>query len=156
MSSLKETSPDRIFFNPAVCRQCRSCELVCSLTHEQACSPRLARLHLIMNVLMENPEMDICRQCGNPKCFEACPVNGAMSIHPKTKAVIIDSATCTACGKCVELCPFNSKRNILFLHPDKNAAVKCDLCMGNPQCVRICPNNALTYHEWAEGGVSSA
>jgi len=27
------------------------------------------------------------------------------------------------------------------------AIIKCDMCKGDPECVRFCPNEALTYVE---------
>jgi Fe-S-cluster-containing hydrogenase component 2 len=35
----------------------------------------------------------------------------------------------------------------VFLNPDTQKAVKCDLCGGDPACARSCPTNAIEYSE---------
>ena len=36
---------------------------------------------------------------------------------------------------------------MLFWDQDKEKAVKCDLCRGDPQCVKECPTGALELAE---------
>ncbi len=40
-----------------------------------------------------------------------------------------------------EACPFGA----ITLHPERNVAIKCDLCGGNPQCVSFCQRSFITY-----------
>ena len=40
-------------------------------------------------------------------------------------------------------CPFG---NIHF-DDERGAAIKCELCGGNPRCVEYCPTGALSYQE---------
>jgi len=75
--------------------------------------------------------------------MEACPVEGAMTIDPKTGARLIVESKCTVCGACAEKCPFNSGKTVVFLNARKNVYVKCDLCGGEPKCVEFCPTGAL-------------
>jgi Fe-S-cluster-containing hydrogenase component 2 len=64
---------------------------------------------------------------------EACPVS-ALSVDSKTGAVIVDEGVCNSCSLCIKKCP----GTVPFLHPDSNKAVICDLCGGNPECVKVC------------------
>jgi len=57
--------------------------------------------------------------------------------------VIVDKEKCISCGKCITACP----GRIPLLHPKDNKAIICDLCSGDPECVKVCTEasyNALT------------
>jgi len=82
------------------------------------------------------PGVDIphfCAQCDNAPCVESCKFD-ALSVSPKTGAILVDRNKCTACGACIWACP----GNIPHLHPNGKYALICDLCDGDPQCVRVC------------------
>jgi len=84
----------------------------------------------------------LCAQCSDYPCVGSCPVQ-ALSTDPNTKSVIVDRAKCIGCGKCVKACP----GGVPFLHPGDNKATICDLCGGDPECVKVCVEggyNALT------------
>jgi Fe-S-cluster-containing dehydrogenase component len=73
---------------------------------------------------------------------KACPVK-ALSISKKTGAVLVRNKACIACGKCIEACP----GRIPHMHPTENHVVICDLCGGDPKCVKVCQEggwNVLT------------
>ena len=115
-----------------LCTGCALCEVVCSLGHTGSANPARARLRVV-ETHDEWRYPVICRHCKKPKCFEACPVPGAMARDLRTQAVIIDSEKCTSCGACVEACPFDA----IFVGPG-GEVLKCDLCGGDPRCVRYC------------------
>jgi len=75
--------------------------------------------------------------------MEACPVDGAMIVDPKTGARLIVESKCIGCGECAKMCPFNAEGDIIFLNAKKGAYVKCDLCGGEPKCVEFCATGAL-------------
>lgn len=139
MTSKKE--PIWIAREPTKCSGCRKCEIACSLYHENRIWPEASRVRVFMLV----PGADfphLCAQCENYPCVEACPFR-ALSTSKKTGAVLVDAKKCTACGKCIDACP----GKIPHLHPAKKQIVICDLCNGNPQCVKVCEEggwNALT------------
>jgi carbon-monoxide dehydrogenase iron sulfur subunit len=84
----------------------------------------------------------LCAQCHDYPCVASCPF-GALSVEKKTSAVSVDKSKCTACGTCIEACP----GNIPHLHPRDAYILICDLCDGEPQCVKVCTEggyNALT------------
>jgi Fe-S-cluster-containing hydrogenase component 2 len=78
----------------------------------------------------------ICLQCEPAPCAESCPEE-AFERDLKSGAWKIQHELCTGCGCCRDQCP----NNMIRLEDDK--AVKCDLCEGNPICVRFCPTGAL-------------
>jgi Fe-S-cluster-containing hydrogenase component 2 len=55
-------------------------------------------------------------------------------VSKKTGAVLVNDKKCTSCGKCIEACP----GGIPHVHPANKKIVICDLCKGNPQCVKVC------------------
>jgi Fe-S-cluster-containing dehydrogenase component len=58
----------------------------------------------------------------------------ALSISRKTGAVLVRKDVCVACGNCIEACP----GRIPHMHPRENYILICDLCGGNPKCVKVC------------------
>jgi len=44
---------------------------------------------------------------------------------------------------CTIACPFGAS----VYDPVLDMIAKCDLCGGDPQCVKLCPSGALTYQE---------
>lgn len=81
-----------------------------------------------------------CQQCKTALCMEVCPTDAIMR-DPDTGAVIVNKDLCTACGMCVEACPFGYMSLDDFLQK----ATKCDLCGGNPKCVQVCMAKALHF-----------
>jgi len=114
------------------CSGCRRCEIVCSLSHEGKIWPEASRVRVFMLVPgIEVPHL--CTQCHDYLCVDSCPVD-ALSVSKETEAVLVDKEKCTACGKCIEACP----GKVPFIHPSENYAVICDLCGGEPKCVKAC------------------
>ena len=123
------------------CSGCRKCEIACSLSHENRIWPEASRIRVFM--LIPGTEFPhFCTQCEDYPCVKACPVN-ALSISKKTGAVRVKTKACIACGKCIDSCP----GRIPHMHPTESYVVICDLCKGNPQCVKVCQEggwNVLT------------
>jgi carbon-monoxide dehydrogenase iron sulfur subunit len=135
---------NRIEIMAEKCSGCRTCQLVCSLTHSAgAFNPRWAtiRVDIDRNPGVHTPVSAIdvprvCRQCEPAPCAEACPAN-AFVRKDDGAAWSIDENSCTGCGACAESCPFEM---IVFR---EETAMKCDFCQGDPACVRYCPTGAL-------------
>ena len=114
------------------CTGCQRCELACSLHHEGWMWPEASRVRIFMPFPgVEVPHL--CVQCDDYPCVDACPVN-AITVDPKTTAVHVDAVACTSCGQCIKACP----GEVPFLHPETNKAAICDLCGGDPECVKVC------------------
>ena len=113
------------------CTGCQRCELACSMKHDGRWWPEASRVRVFMPFPgVEVPHL--CAQCDNYPCKETCPVD-AISIA-ETTAVIVDHESCISCGRCIQACP----GDIPTLHPGTNKANICDLCGGDPECVKVC------------------
>ncbi|MEM2940032.1 MAG: 4Fe-4S dicluster domain-containing protein [Thermoproteota archaeon] len=114
------------------CSGCRRCEIACSLHHEGRVWPEASRIRVFMLVPgVEIPHL--CFQCEDYPCVEACPA-GALSVNSRTGAVNVDYSKCTGCGLCVKACP----GKVPHMHPERNIIVICNLCDGEPRCVKAC------------------
>lgn len=123
------------------CTGCRYCEMACSAKREGVYNPQKARVKTIRYGLPEQTVLAFCRQCKKPACLESCPV-GAMRVNELIGAVVVDEAKCIGCGICVEACPIPGA---ISMHPEKSLPLKCDLCDGDPECVKYCVPQALKY-----------
>ncbi|MBN2062070.1 MAG: 4Fe-4S dicluster domain-containing protein [Deltaproteobacteria bacterium] len=136
-----------VVYNPGVCSACGICEIMCSLWHEGSAGPLLSRVNVVRDAFTVRHHLVICRQCEYPSCYHACPLQDkALCIDEATGALYIDEEECTACGSCIEACPFDPPR--IKYHAEKQVAFKCDLCREReegPICVEYCPFQALTY-----------
>ena len=127
--------------SPDSCTGCLLCEMACSLTHEKTgVNPRMSRIRVDFYPEKGIITPNVCRLCTRPACVEACPEN-ALSQDKKSGVILLHAERCTGCGACIEACPFDA----LFMHPETEKAIACDLCAGDPQCVRYCMNNTLLY-----------
>ncbi|MEM4497473.1 MAG: 4Fe-4S dicluster domain-containing protein [Nitrososphaerota archaeon] len=122
---------------PERCTGCQRCVLACSYAHAQSFSPSKSRIW-VMRAKRKIDYPVFCNQCG--LCINACPT-GALYRDAKTRAVIIDENKCIGCGFCVGACPWG----LIILDPGIKKAIKCDLCGGNPACVKECPEKALLF-----------
>jgi Fe-S-cluster-containing hydrogenase component 2 len=120
---------------PEKCTGCRFCEMICPLAKENVVNPKKARLRIVRkDVATDTPV--VCTQCG--ECIEACPQD---AISKDNDVVKIDSGKCVGCGLCAEACPYNVITLI------NNVAVKCDLCNGDPVCVKYCSQGGIKFEE---------
>lgn len=92
----------------------------------------------------------VCQQCVDAPCLEACPEE-AISRDAKTNAVVVDHKLCIQCGSCVSACVIgldavsSEQKLAIRLDKDTQFPLKCDLCGGDPQCVKFCPTEALVF-----------
>lgn len=128
----------RILVNEKVCSGCRSCELACSFHKNGTFADEQARIKVLKDEVNGLDIPQICRQCGNARCVQACSV-GALDRDPATHAIRLNSETCVGCGACAKACPFGS------IHFRDGKPVICDLCGGDPKCVERCATGALRF-----------
>jgi len=132
--------------NIASCTGCRLCEVACSLTKEQKIQPGISRI----SVRQYYPGVEFpvaCYQCGDEaKCVEACPVSAlAVDTSKKLNTISIDTTRCTrtaqnsVCTLCLDQCP----GLVVNFHPTTKAPLICDLCGGDPECVKVCPSTTI-------------
>jgi len=125
------------------CVGCRTCEVACSLKNAGESNPTRSRIRIIRyekTGQYHNFVPMVCQQCSNPLCMEACPVN-AISKNQETGAMVVDSDTCVGCRVCSMACPIGG----VSIDPVTNVAFKCELCDGDPECVKYCYLEAIEY-----------
>lgn len=129
-----------LFVDPERCVGCMGCVMACSLQHGDVIGPANSR---ILPVRLRKAVVNIavvCRQCGKPLCADACPM-GAISREEKTGSMVVDADLCIACGMCMVACPLGG----ISVDRGVGHAVKCDLCGGDPLCVKFCGYGAIEY-----------
>jgi len=147
------------------CQGCLSCMLACSLVHEGMENLSLSRIQIIQNPFDSFPDdltIEQCRQCADPACVKACPVE-ALTIDPSRGNIrMVDKNKCLGCGLCAQACPFIPTRPVVA--PDERfggaaKSRKCDLCAqapfhwdekgggvnGKQACVEVCPVKAIKF-----------
>lgn len=132
---------------PEKCVGCKLCELACSFKHFEEFNPSIS---FIRNAnFQDEPFFFVsitCFQCEEPYCMEICPAR-ALKRENSTGAVVVDNDRCVGCKMCTLACPFG---NLIFLEGE-GVIAKCDLCNGDPECVKICPTEAIQYVEVSIG-----
>ena len=125
----------KLFVDKSICTGCCYCEAICSLVHscDNQVNPRCTRIVVHQDLANGNFTPVVCKQCVKPVCMEACEFD-AMSINSLLGIPTIDPQQCTGCMACLEACPFGA----IFFDGEQGVAIMCDLCGGEPQCVRFC------------------
>ena len=125
------------------CTGCRTCEVSCSLKTTGQSNPARSRIKVIRfeeTGAYHNYVPMVCQQCSTPLCMEACAVN-AISKNEETGAMIVDQDACVGCRVCSIACPIGG----ISVDPVTEVAYKCDLCDGDPECVKCCDAEAIKY-----------
>jgi Fe-S-cluster-containing hydrogenase component 2 len=133
----------KLVLNIDECTGCRACEMACSLKHFGEGNPARSLIKVLRYERMGEylvPVPMICQQCETPMCEAVCPVK-AISQDPDTGAYVVDKKKCLGCRLCVAACPVGA----IEVDPREKTASKCDLCGGDPMCVKFCIQEAI---EW--------
>ena len=125
---------------PERCTGCQACEMVCSLSHEDACSSSLSRIRIKKWEEISLFIPIVCQNCEKPPCVDVCPT-GARRRASETGVVSTDEKQCVGCKSCLYVCPNSAP----VLHPLTKRTMTCDLCKGRPLCTQICTVGALSY-----------
>ena len=123
------------------CVGCQICEYACSFTHEKTFNAVKSRIRVVRNKQTKNLALT-CRKCQDPSCVAACPKD-ALTQSRDTGTIIVDKDLCNGCGWCIEACNYGA----IMMHPEFKKVYVCDLCQyksDGPQCVKWCPEEALT------------
>ena len=124
------------------CTGCRLCELVCSVRHDGVSNPARSRIRVVKWEQEGRYVPMTCQQCEDAPCQQACPM-GAISRDVELGFVKVDHNICIGCRTCVSVCPFGAMGyNVI-----DRKVFKCDLCQGDPQCVRFCDMKAVNFVE---------
>ena len=131
-----------LYVNHDKCTGCRLCELVCAVSHDGISNPARSRIR-VMKWEAEGLYVPMtCQQCQDAPCLNVCPVK-AISQEADTGRVLVDYNTCIGCRSCVSVCPFGA----MSFNTIDRRVLKCDLCDGDPQCVRFCEVKAVDFIE---------
>ena len=129
-----------LIIDPEKCTSCRLCELTCSARHAAAYRPSRSRIQVAIDVDQAFYFPRVCFQCNDAPCVDACP-SEALARDPKTGVVVLSANRCDDCRACEDACPYGVLRCL------DGRAIKCELCGGDPECVRFCAPGALRYEQ---------
>ena len=129
-----------IMVDPGKCTGCRICENACSFTKTESFSPVQSRIKIIKNESYGVAVPVMCAHCTEPPCMYACPID-IISVDPFTGWVVTKEEACVGCRACMIACIFGA----VSMDMQRGVAVHCDLCGGDPMCVKFCPTGALQY-----------
>lgn len=134
----------KILFHAEKCTLCAVCQDVCPVNSRENLSDKGGtRAALPVLFAIRNGELDlhaVCAQCSNAPCRHFCPAQ-VISRDERTGAIVVAKEHCIGCGLCLTACP----NDAIFLDAERGKATKCELCGGDPLCVKNCPSGAL---EW--------
>jgi len=135
--------------NPQQCTGCHLCEMACSFKHHKSFSAELSNIRIESN---EDKAFNVavkCMQCEEAYCIRSC-VAGSLYKDHNTGAVLIDRNKCIGCKACIMACPFGAV-SLINVNGKLQISI-CDLCSGDPECVKVCRGKAINYTE--EGKVN--
>jgi|GEM_PF-257402 len=118
------------------CSGCRRCEVACAFFHEERVSRGMSRIKVVK---IEDKGIDVavvCQQCQERYCMK-CP-ESAIAVGEMGQ-ILVDLERCTGCGACEKQCPIGA------IEMFDDTPFVCDLCGGDPQCVRECTLGAITF-----------
>lgn len=154
-----------VIADPGRCIGCNTCMAACSSVHRAQGLQALPRLTVTRTFEVTAPVL--CRNCEDAPCARVCPVD---AIKMRSDRVELNEQNCIGCKLCAIACPFGaitpsgtpvagvaamavSPPQSATLDPllawdvgVKSVAVKCDLCSfqaQGPECVHVCPTEAL-------------
>lgn len=112
------------------CTGCLLCEITCSLLHTGMIQREASAIQITLGDLRDSFHQPVvCRQCKKMLCLKA---EGKDFDEKEAGTFYWDNQ------ERVSACPFNA----IFLFDGK--VVHCDLCGGDPECVKSCPTGCLT------------
>lgn len=123
-----------------ICTGCRMCEMACSLHHEGLVNREWGRIRVHRKDI-EHYVPVVCNQGAScdKECVKVCPVECIRDVNGHAVEVVREE--CIGCGECVEACPYNA------IHMRGDVAFKCNLCDGDPTCIKFCSLEAITFEE---------
>jgi Fe-S-cluster-containing hydrogenase component 2 len=130
----------RLVVKAEKCSGCRYCEMVCSFQHEKKFSPSMSKITVVKEDKFGMDYPLFCRQCDACPPIDSCPTQALRKNEDGKLA--LDKLLCIGCGACIASCKFEA----LKIGEDSTPVI-CDLCGGDPVCVKRCPTKALGFVE---------
>jgi anaerobic carbon-monoxide dehydrogenase iron sulfur subunit len=120
----------RVRIDQSKCTGCLICEITCSLVHSGKVQREASAIRVKLGHLdHERHQTIVCRQCKKMRCLKS---EGKQSDDRLRQTFFWENN-----NKRERQCAFGA----LFVHDDK--LIHCDLCGGDPECVKSCPTGAL-------------
>lgn len=142
---MKGEKTKSLVFYPDRCLGCRICETICAVEHGGMINPERSRIKVIKNDEKGLDAVGVCVQCKEAPCIASCSVDAIL--RNNDYIININKELCVLCELCVEACPYGG----ISLDEQSGEFIVCDLCGGNPACVKWCPTNAIQYTHLSEG-----
>ena len=134
-----------IAFFPEKCNGCNDCVEACAQIKTGTAEPVHSRISVAKDSDDEFYGLALCRQCGEPRCVMDCPA-GALTKDEERGVVLWDENKCVNCQNCTLACPYAG----ITYNNTTEQVMKCDLCGGDPACVKVCEPRALELKTGAE------
>lgn len=129
-----------LFVTPRLCINCGTCDSVCDQYAVDVFTFEDGADSLSVPIT--------CMQCEDAACMDVCP-SGAI-YRDDNSTVLVNQVKCIGCKLCTSACPFG---NIEYNYSVKKI-LKCDLCEGNPDCVKFCPTQAIVFESPTEANLN--
>ena len=129
-----------LYISPVKCTGCLQCEMACSFEADGVFNPSRSRIKVFPLHDEGRFVPYTCTQCADAWCVKACPVD-AIVINLETGAKEVLENVCVGCKVCTIACPFGT----INYSQATGKVIKCDLCGGDPECVKACPTEAIMY-----------
>ena len=134
----------KLMIERSKCGGCGVCQALCSLKRAGEVRPGESAIRVERYAGADGLNVVYCQHCADPVCVTAC-LKGVVD-RGADGAVTRREEGCFACGACEVMCPFGAP----VYDSVRDVYVTCDLCGGDPLCVKVCPTGALAYLEEAE------
>jgi carbon-monoxide dehydrogenase iron sulfur subunit len=118
------------------CTGCRRCEVACAFFRTGRINRQKSRIKVLSlyEIGVDGPVL--CCHCQERFCL-SCPEK-ALAVG-ELGQVIASPTVCNLCGACERLCPIGA------IEIFQDIVYVCDLCGGDPVCVKACTEGAITF-----------
>jgi phenylglyoxylate dehydrogenase beta subunit len=125
-------------FHPERCDACGDCMTACAQAKAESDDLTFSRIRILPSVNGGHVELALCRQCADPVCVMNCP-SGALTKSGDTGVIDWTADKCVDCLLCTAGCAYAG----IVYEAEIGHVSKCDMCGGDPACVRSCESGAL-------------
>lgn len=128
-----------LFVDVDKCTGCHVCQLICSFSHFGLFIPSKSFIRVEIGYPYTKKPIT-CTLC--EECVDAC-VQEALAIDPKLGCISVNRIKCNGCEECIEVCSLH----LPIFDEKEGIPIFCDLCGGDPLCVKWCPKDAITVKQ---------